>query len=177
MKKFALWVFYILLGLFLAFVAGGFVLPDRAHVTRSTVINAPPEKIFAVVSDLRRSKDWSPWFALDPQMTVTFEGEGAGVGQKMSWSSQHPNVGTGSQQTIGLVENKQVVAALDFGEMGQATATVDLAPEGTGTRVDWALDVPLGNIIERWFGLIMDRMVGPDFEKGLANLKAHVEAN
>ena len=177
MKKFALWVFYILLGLFLVFVAGGFVLPDKAHVTRSTVINAPPEKIFAVVSDLRRAKDWSPWFALDPQMTVTFEGEGAGVGQKMSWSSQHPNVGTGSQQTIGLIENKQVVVALDFGEMGQATATVDLAPEGAGTRVDWALDVPLRNIIERWFGLIMDRMVGPDFEKGLANLKSYAEAN
>ena len=177
MKKFALWVFYILLGLFLVFVAGGFVLPDKAHVSRSTVINAPPEKIFTVVSDLRRSKDWSPWFALDPQMTVTFEGEGAGVGQKMSWSSQKPDVGTGSQQTIGLIENKQVKAALDFGEMGQATATIDLVPEAVGTRVDWALDVPLGNIIERWFGLIMDRMVGPDFEKGLANLKAHVEAS
>jgi carbon monoxide dehydrogenase subunit G len=176
MKKFALWVFYILLGLFLVFVAGGFVLPDKAHVSRSTLINAPPEKIFTVVSDLRRSKDWSPWFALDPQMTVTFEGEGAGVGQKMNWSSQKPDVGTGSQKTIGLVENKQVKAALDFGEMGQAMATIDLVPEAVGTRVDWALDVPLGNIIERWFGLIMDRMVGPDFEKGLANLKAHVEA-
>src|SRR5262245_11428794 len=128
MKRFALSVFYILLGLFLVFVDGGFVLPDKAQVARSTVKNAQPATIFAVVSDLRRSKDWSPWFALDPQMAVTFEGEGAGVGQKMSWSSQHPNVGTGSQQTTGLVENKQVVAALDFGEMGQATATVDLAP-------------------------------------------------
>jgi carbon monoxide dehydrogenase subunit G len=177
MKKTALSVFYILLGLFLVFVAGGFVLPDQAHVTRSNVINAPPEKIFAVISDLRRSKDWSPWFALDPEMAVTFEGEGAGVGQKMSWSSRNPDVGTGSQQTIGLVQDKQVVAALDFGEMGQARSTVDLASEGPGTRVEWALDVPLGNIIERWFGLIMDRMVGPDFEKGLANLKAHVEAN
>jgi carbon monoxide dehydrogenase subunit G len=177
MKKFALWIFYILLGLFLVFVAGGFVLPDKAHVARSTVINAPPEKIFAVVSDLKRTKDWSPWFAMDPQMAVTYEGDTPAVGQKMSWSSQKPDVGTGSQQTIGLTENKQVVAALDFGEMGQATATVDLVPEAAGTRVDWALDVPLGNIIERWFGLIMDRMVGPDFEKGLANLKAHVEAN
>jgi carbon monoxide dehydrogenase subunit G len=146
-------------------------------VARSTVINAPPEKIFAVVSDLQQTKDWSPWFELDPQVKVTFEGEGAVVGQKMSWSSQHPNVGTGSQQIVGLVENKQVVAALDFGEMGQATATVDLVPEGTGTRVDWTLNVPLRNIIERWFGLIMDRMAGPDFEKGLANLKAYVEAN
>lgn len=176
MKKLALGVFYALLGLFLIFVAGGFVLPDKALVSRSAVINAPPEKIFAVVSDLRRARDWMPWFALDPQMTVTFEGDGPGAGQKMMWSSRKPEVGSGSQQTVRLIENKQVAAMLDFGDMGQATATLELAPEGAGTRVAWALEVPLGNIIERWTGLVMDRMIGPDFEKGLANLKTLAEA-
>ncbi len=177
MKKLALSVFYTLLGLFLVFVAGGFVLPDKAHVSRSALINAEPEKVFAVISDLRQSQAWSPWFALDPQMSVTFEGDGPGVGQKMTWSSQHPNVGSGSQQTIGFVANKQVVVALDFGEMGQATGTMNLAGQDGGTKVDWAFDAPLRNIIERWFGLVFDRMIGPDFEKGLANLKAYVEAN
>lgn len=177
MKKFALGVFYALLGLFLIFVAGGFVLPDKAQVSRSIVINAPPEKIFAVVSDLRRAREWMPWFALDPQMNMIFEGDGPGVGQKMMWSSQKPEVGSGSQQTNGLITNKQVTAALAFGDMNQATSTVELAPEGTGTRVAWALDVPLGNIIERWTGLVMDRMIGRDFEQGLANLKALAEAS
>lgn len=177
MKKFVLWLFYAVLALFLVFVAGGFVLPDKAHVSRSTVINAPPEKIFPVVSDLRRAKDWSPWFALDPQMTVTYEGDAPGVGQKMSWSSQNPNVGIGSQQTTGYVENQQVVTALDFGEMGQATASIKLEPEGTATKVTWDFDTTLRNIIERWFGLMFDRWIGADYEKGLANLKTHVEAN
>jgi uncharacterized protein YndB with AHSA1/START domain len=177
MKKLALWVFYGLLGLFLVFVAGGFVLPDKAQINRSAVINAPAEKVYAVVSDLGRAKEWSPWFAIDPAMAVTLEGEGPGVGQKMTWASQHPDVGTGSQQTVALTENREVVTALNFGDMGQATATIRLVPEGTGTKVDWRLDAPLGNIIERWFGLVFDRMIGPDFERGLATLKAVVEAS
>jgi carbon monoxide dehydrogenase subunit G len=176
MKKFALWVFYGLLGLFLVFVAGGFVLPDKTHVGRSIVVVAPPEKVYAVVSDLDQSKNWQPWFALDPELSAIVEG-GPAVGQKLTWTSGNSDVGSGSQETVALVENRQVVTAVDFGEMGQATATLNLAPEGSGTKVDWSIDVSLGNIIERWFGLIMDRMIGPDFEKGLANLKAHVEAS
>lgn len=177
MKKLALGVFYALLGIFLIFVAGGFVLPEQAQVSRSAVINAPPEKIYAVVSDLRRARDWMPWFALDPQMTVTFEGDGPGAGQKMMWLSQRNDVGSGSQQTTKLDDNRQVTAALDFGGMSQATSTIELTAEGSGTRVNWKLDVPLANIIERWTGLVMDRMIGPDFEKGLANLKTLAEAN
>ena len=176
MKKALLWIFYALLGLFLVFVAGGYALPGKAHVERQAVINAPPEKIFAVVSDLQRSKDWSPWFGLDPNMQVTFEGTGPGVGQKMKWASSNANVGNGSQETIEFVANQKVVAALDFGEMGKANATVLLAPEGAGTKVTWSFDSDLNSLPERWFGLMFDRWVGADYEKGLASLKAFVES-
>lgn len=175
MKKAVLWVFYALLGLFLVFVAGGYALPDKAHVERQSVINATPEKVFAVVSDLRQSKDWSPWFGLDPSMKVTYEGAGPGVGQKMSWISNDPNVGSGSQETVEFITNERLVAALDFGEMGKARASVLLAPEGAGTKVAWLFDSDLNSLPERWFGLMFDRWIGADYEKGLANLKAHVE--
>ncbi len=180
MKKAVLWIFYILLGLFLVFVAGGYVLPGTAHVERQALINAPAEKIFAVVSDLQRSKDWSPWFGLDPGMQVTFEGPGGntgpGVGQKMKWTSTNANVGNGSQETVAFVANEKIVAALDFGEMGKANATVLLAPEGAGTNVTWSFDSELNSLPERWFGLMFERWIGADYEKGLANLKAYVEA-
>ena len=180
MKKALLWIFYALLGLFLVFVAGGYALPGRVHVERQAVINAPPDKVFAIVSDLQRSKDWSPWFGLDPNMKVTFDGPGGntgpGVGQKMSWTSTDPNVGNGSQETTEFVASEKVVAALDFGDMGKASASVLLAPEGAGTRMTWGLDMTMNSMIERWFGLLMDRMIGPDYEKGLANLKAYAEA-
>lgn len=179
MRKLLLGIFYGLLGLFLVFVAGGYALPGAAHVERQTVINAPPDKIFAIVSDLQRAKDWSPWFGIDPAMQVSITGPngntGPGVGQKMSWVSANPNVGSGSQETVEFVPNEKVVAALDFGDMGKATATVALAAEGSGTKVTWGFDTALNSMVERWFGLIFDRMIGPDFEKGLANLKAFAE--
>lgn len=179
MKKVLLWIFYGLLGLFLVFVAGGYALPDKVHVERQAVINAPPDKIFAVVSDLQRSKEWSPWFGIDPAMQVTFEGPGGntgpGVGQKMKWTSTNPNVGSGSQETVEFVANEKVGTALDFGDMGKATAGIALKPEGTGTRVTWSLDTSLNSLVERWFGLMFDRWIGADYEKGLANLKAYVE--
>jgi uncharacterized protein YndB with AHSA1/START domain len=143
-------------------------------VTRSAVMAAPPAEVFAVVSDLNRNKDWSPWMALDPNINVGVSGP-AGVGQRLTWASDNPNVGKGTQETIGFEQDKQVVAALDFGDMGKATATVQLVPEGEGTKVTWTLDSKLNNIIERWFGLMYDKWIGADFEKGLANLKAYVE--
>ena len=174
MRKALLWSFYGLLGLFLVFVGGGFALPGDVQVVRSTVIAAPPAQVFAVVSDLNNNKDWSPWMTLDPAMKVEITGA-AGVGQRLSWTSTNPQVGSGSQEVTRYEQDKTVVAALDFGDMGKATATVDLVPEGSGTKVMWIFDAKLNNIVERWFGLVFDRMIGPDFEKGLAALKTHVE--
>jgi uncharacterized protein YndB with AHSA1/START domain len=176
MKKAMLWIFYGLLGLFLVVVGGGFALPGEVQVSRNAIIAAPPAKIFAVVSDLNRNKDWSPWLSIDPNIKVEITGP-AGIGQKLSWTSNDPNVGTGTQETIGFEPDKQVVAALDFGEMGKAVATVQLTPEGDGTKVTWLLDSKLNNVIERWFGLMFDKWIGHDFEKGLASLKTHVEKN
>jgi uncharacterized protein YndB with AHSA1/START domain len=164
-----------LFGLFLVLVAGGYALPDKAMVSREIVVTAPPDKIFAIVSDLQRSKDWSPWFSLDPNMAVTFEGFGPGIGQKMSWISKDPNVGSGSQATTAMVANQSITSSLDFGDMGAATTTITLTPETAGTRVKWDFETALKSLPERWFGLMFDRWIGADYEKGLANLKALVE--
>ncbi len=179
MKKALLGIFYALLGLFLIFVAGSYALPDKAHVERQTIINAPPDKVFAIVADLQRAKEWSPWFSLDPNMKVTFDGPngntGPGVGQKMSWVSAVPNVGSGTQETVELLPNQKVASALDFGDMGKANAALELAAEGTTTEVVWSFDTSLNSMTERWFGLMFDRWIGADYEKGLANLKALAE--
>ncbi|MBM3521182.1 MAG: SRPBCC family protein [Alphaproteobacteria bacterium] len=175
MKRLALAVLYLAVGLFLVFVIGGYLLPGTSHVERQAAIAAPPEKIFAIIGDLRRSGEWSPWFALDPALEVIYEGTGPGVGQKMSWRSNKPNVGNGSQTVTGYTENQKIDWTLDFGDMGQASAGMALTAEGSGTRVVWSFDKSLNGMFERWLGLMFDRWIGADYEKGLANLKAVAE--
>jgi hypothetical protein len=109
-------------------------------------------------------------------MQVTFEGPEAGVGNVMSWVSAKPEVGSGRQEITLSTPDARVESALDFGDMGTAQASFDLVPEGAGTRVTWGLVSDMGNNpIGRYMGLMLDRWVGADYEKGLAALKAKVE--
>ena len=94
----------------------------------------------------------------------------------MTWASDVPNVGNGTQEIVASTENARVDTALDFGEQGLANATFLLEPSGEGTKVTWTLETDAGfNPMARYFGLLLDGFVGPDYEKGLANLKAVAE--
>jgi hypothetical protein len=166
----------ILIGILVLLAAGAYLLPREVVVTRSAVINAPPSAVFPWVNSLQKTAEWSPWMGLDPAMKVTFEGPEAGVGNVMSWVSAKPEVGSGRQEITASTPETRVESALDFGDMGTALASFDLAPEGTGTKVTWGLVSDMGNNpVGRYMGLMIDRWVGADYEKGLASLKAKVE--
>lgn len=161
-----------------AVVVIGFFLPRDVHVEREIVIDAPPSTIYSVVYGFTRFDEWSPWAERDPNTQYTFEGPSHGVGAKMSWQSDDPNVGSGSQEITAVVPNEEVRSALDFGDQGTADAFFRFSDaEGGGTRVVWGFDTDMGmNPIGRWFGLFMDGMLGPDYEKGLQNLKTLAES-
>jgi uncharacterized protein YndB with AHSA1/START domain len=171
---------FLLIGLvvLIALLAAvGLVLPDSAHVERSTVIEAPPDKVFAVVNNLRRFNEWSPWFDLDPDARYTFSGPESGVGSRVDWSSDVPSVGAGSQEIVASEAPRLVRTALDFGNDGTAFAEIRLLPENGATRVTWALDTELGrNPVDRYFGFFLDALLGPTYEDGLARLKRLVES-
>jgi effector-binding domain-containing protein len=151
-------------------------LPRSVHVERATSIGAPPATEFALVNGYRLFNKWSPWFALDPEARYTYEGPDFGVGAKMAWASEK-DVGTGSQKIVESRPHEMVRTELDFGAEGVAHAQFTLAPEGDGTRVTWGLDADMGaGPVGRWFGLMMDGMVGKDYEKGLASLKTLAES-
>jgi hypothetical protein len=155
---------------------GGLLLPSSAHVERTISINAPPENIRMLVNDFRRFNEWSPWAKRDPETRYTFEGPPSGVGSKMKWVSEKPDVGSGSQE-ITVDEPTMVKTALDFGDQGQALAFFKLEPTGTATKVTWGFDSEFGyNLIGRYFGLMFDKWLGADYEQGLASLKALAEA-
>lgn len=158
------------------FLIVGFLLPRNVTVERDLVVDAPPEAVFPHISSLQAFAAWSPWGDLDPDMQVTYSGPDTGVGNVMEWTSDHPNVGNGRQEIVEIVENEHVRTDLDFGDMGTAKAWWRLTPDGSGTRVIWGLDADMGaGPIGRWFGLMMDRMVGDDYERGLSRLQAAVE--
>lgn len=162
----------VLLGLVL--VVGGFLLPRQTHVERSIVIDRPAAEVYAVVNSYRRFREWSPWSEQDPQAKYEFTGPDAGVGARMTWAGNE-RVGTGSQEIIASEPDRKVVNALDFGG-NKGTGTFTLTPEGEGTRVVWGFDADHGNDpLSRWFGLLFDKMIGPDYERGLGRLKRVVE--
>lgn len=157
--------------------AAAFLLPRQVNISRDIQIDAvPPEAVFPYINSLEQMQAWNPWLERDADVAVSFEGPTAGVGAKMIWQSEQRDVGQGAQEIVESVENERVVSALEFGGRGDAVATLSLQPEDGGTRVTWGLDADLGNApMLRWMGLAMDRMVGGDYETGLANLKALLE--
>ncbi len=155
----------------------GMLLPRQVHVERSIVIDAPRATVFALLDGFKQFNKWSPWAALDPNATYTREGPEFGVGAKQSWVGDPKTVGSGSQEVVELKPLELVKTRLDVSGMGPATARFALAPETSATKVTWSLDSDMGaGPIGRYFGLMMDRWIGSDYEKGLAGLKALAES-
>jgi uncharacterized protein YndB with AHSA1/START domain len=157
-------------------LGGAMFLPDSAHVERSIEIAAPPEAVFAHVIDYRKWQAWSPWAGKDPNMKLIYQGPQTGVGAKMSWQSDKPAVGSGSQHTTEVVDNQLIRSRLGFGGRGEADTLFRFEPSDAGCYVTWGFDAELGaNPIARVMGLLFDRMLGPEYEAGLSKLKALVE--
>ena len=157
-------------------VAVAFLLPREVEVARSITIDAPAEEIFPHVNSMQMTEAWSPWLERDPEVQLTYAGPEAGVGKKLTWASEVPEVGSGTQEITASVENERVETALDFGPMGTANASFVLAAADGGTEVTWGFVTDLGmNPMARYMGLMMDRWVGGDYETGLGNLKTLVE--
>jgi uncharacterized protein YndB with AHSA1/START domain len=170
-------LFFSLLGVVVLFFVVGVFLPQAAHVERSITTSASPETVYGLVDGFKHFNEWSPWAGLDPATKYTYSGPETGVGARMEWSSANPDVGNGSQEVIAVEPGRRVTSKLDFGMDNPTTSTISLVPDGTGTRVTWTLDIDFsGSIIGRYFGLALDRMVGPDYEKGLARLKHVAES-
>ncbi|HEX3845905.1 MAG TPA: SRPBCC family protein [Steroidobacteraceae bacterium] len=157
------------------FLVVGMLLPRKVHVQRTAEIARPASMVFATVDSFRLFPKWSPWQDLDPNMHQATAGPREGVGAKLVWSG-NDKVGTGAQVITAAEPDRSVSSDLDFGRMGIAKSALLLAPSGGSTRVTWSLDTDMGaGPVGRWFGLMMDRMIGKDFDAGLRKLKTLVE--
>jgi hypothetical protein len=147
--------------------------PDDFRVERRTSINAAPDTIFPLLDDFRRWPEWSPWENKDPAMKRTYVGAPAGQGAAYAWRGNR-NVGAGRMEIIETSPPLRLLIDLHFLKPFAARhkAEFHLEPAGAATRVTWVMH-GRAHPIMKTMGLFtnMDRMIGRDFETGLANLK------
>ncbi|MEX2123207.1 MAG: SRPBCC family protein [Woeseia sp.] len=170
---------YIVIALILLVVLFAYVAtrPDTFRVQRMTVIDATPEKIFPLINDFRKFTSWSPYEQLDPAMKRTFSGKVSGKGAVYKWDGNR-KAGEGRMEIAHTSPPFAVVIRLDFVRPFETHNIVEFAldAEGRSTKVTWAMrgsNPYIAKLMQLFFS--MDRLVGKDFERGLANLKSIVE--
>lgn len=171
-------IIYVILAIVLLAVVISFFLPAKTEIERSIVINAPAERIFAEVNDLKKWPNWSPWNEMDTSMTMTYADKTAGEGASYSWVGDPNITGTGELSITESRQNEYIETDLDFGQQGTAIAYYTFEDAGEGTKVTWGFETEHGwNPLSRWMGAVLIApMLGSTFEDGLENLKTHVES-
>ena len=152
--------------------------PGEFQVTRTATMAAPAPVVFAQVNDFRKWEAWNPWARIDPAMKQTYAGAPAGVGAIYTWAGNH-EVGEGRMTIIESRPSELIRVRLDFAKpfAGTSVAEFTFKPEGERTAVTWSL-VGRNNFMAKAMSLVMnlDKMIGGDFEQGLAQMKSVVEA-
>lgn len=171
----------ILAGLVLALAAFAVIValqPSQYVVFRTAIVGAPPPVVFQQVDNMRNWDGWSPWAKLDPAAKVTFEGPPAGKGSVFTWTGNE-KVGEGRMTVMESRSAELVRFKVDFVKPFAGTSTSEFAfkPDGNQTVVTWSMS-GMNNFIAKAMCLFvnMDKMLGGDMEKGLAQLKAVAEA-
>ncbi|MEH2592402.1 SRPBCC family protein [Bradyrhizobium sp. AZCC 1721] len=151
--------------------------PNTLRVQRAISIKAPAERIFPLISDFQQWRNWSPYEEKDPAMKRTYSGAERGKGAVYAWDGDK-NVGSGRMEILETLAPSKIVIKLDFFKPfeGHNTAEFTMLPQGDGTHVTWLMHGP-ANFMSRLIQVFMnlDRMIGRDFEAGLANLKTLTE--
>jgi uncharacterized protein YndB with AHSA1/START domain len=167
----------VVIVLVVALLAYAATRPDSMHVERSTVINAPPDRIFPLIADFHRWSSWSPYERMDPAMKKDYSGAASGRGAVYEWDGNR-QVGQGRMEITDTADPSRVTIQLDFLKpfKGHNLARFELTPAGGSTDVTWTMD-GASPFVAKVIGVFvnMDRMIGRDFETGLASLKALAE--
>lgn len=151
---------------------------DTYTVQRTTTVDAPPARVYEQVASFRNWTRWSPWEDADPQLRRTYSGADRGPGAVYAWSGNR-KAGQGRMEILSASEPTEVTidVAFDKPMRSRSRVTFSIVPEGAGSRVTWSM-TGRKTLLTRVMGIVvsMDRVLGPDFAKGLARLKAAAES-
>ena len=175
MLKIILIAIAVIVVVFLVVVA---LQPSEFRVARSTTISGPAPAVFAQVNDFHKWEAWNPWGKIDPAMKQTYEGAPAGIGAIYTWVGNN-EVGEGRMTLTESRPSDLIRIKLEFMKPFAATNTAEFTfkPEGNQTAVTWSMSGK-NNFMAKAIHLFMnmDKMIGGQFEKGLAEMKSVVEA-
>ncbi|HQV30935.1 MAG TPA: SRPBCC family protein [Calditrichia bacterium] len=158
---------------FLILVVPLFLSPT-VSLKKDIEIKAPDSLVYALVSDFNRFNEWSPWYEMEPGAATSIAGEPGQVGHKYSWEGD--KVGSGTMEITRVAPDSAVDILLYFREEPKpARADWKLTPYGNGVRATWYFSSEMGYPFGRIMGLMMEKFLGPDYEKGLRNLKRVAE--
>jgi len=170
------WIASVIVLLILAVLGLAWSKPSALRIVRSAEIGAPPEKVYALIADLRAFNRWNPWAKMDPEIQLGYEGPAAGPGAISAWEST--KVGTGRMEITEANPPNRVAMRLDFIKPFAATngASFTLTPRGSGTEVVWEMHGP-STFVQRLMSVFFDleKMMGKNFEDGLADLRRLAE--
>jgi DNA gyrase inhibitor GyrI/uncharacterized protein YndB with AHSA1/START domain len=153
----------------------GLLLPRHSRVDVSTLVDAPPATVFALVNDFRRVDLWSPRTATDPNARVLFSGPNRGVGATVTWDGVI--AGSGTQTIVESRPHEHVATTINPGEPGEARTWFDIGREDGKTRVTWGFAHDHGlNLVGRYFALLLAGVLKREFETGIAALQELAES-
>jgi hypothetical protein len=180
------WLKRILIGLLviIVLIVGiSFFLPKTYHIERSATTTADASTIYGIVNNLKTYDSWMPWNQIDPNMQKEFGPKTVGQGAYYTWNSTNSHVGSGK---LSITESSPALVAtdLDFGEMGTSKAGWRIEPGASSPKVTWYIDGRcdqgdfMWQVMGKWMNAVglFDKMMGSDFDKGLASLKKIAEA-
>jgi len=156
-------------GFVLLLILIGIAMPSRVHIEREQMIDAHPATVFALLNDFRQMEKWSPKAEEDPNARIEFAGPPRGVGASIAWSGQI--VGQGRQFITASNPFDSITTVVDLGDGNEATVSFALEKIDDMTRVVWSWERDYGwNLAGRFFGIMLNSIIGEDYEQGLANL-------
>ena len=177
MLNIILYILVMLLLVALVLMIFAMTRPNEFTIRRSIPIRAVPERVFALISDFREWPKWSPWEQLDPNLRRTLSGPERGTGSVYQWEGDK-RVGAGRMEILSAAPNSTIEIKLNFIKPFRAEnrTLFTMVPQDNGTYVTWEMSGE-NNLMFKIMGMVMnmDKMIGRDFEKGLAAMKAEAE--
>ncbi len=173
-----LWLVYLLIVAVILVLIMAVMKPNTFQYKRSASINAAPEKIFSLLNDFHQWTQWSPWEKLDMGMKKMYTGAATGVGAKYEWLSENKKVGNGKMEIVEAVPGKSLKIQIDFIKPFEAHNMIDftLQTHGATTKITWMM-TGSNPLMSKIMSVVinMEKLIGKDFETGLASLKQLAE--